>query len=743
MKMSINTSKVVSSGGLVGEKSGFKINATSHAFRMLSSGLYSDKIRAVLREIGCNAYDAHVAAGIQDKPFEVKLPTQLNQDFYIKDYGPGLSHEDVINLYTSYFSSTKQQSNEFTGAFGLGSKSPFSYTDSFVLTSVHGGKKRVYTMHIDRGDEPAVQLMSEVDADPTWKSGVMVSFPVKPQDVQEFHRTAQFVFCSFATIPDVAGCEVEKLKLLEENEDWGMLDPTGKVAHMVPHPCVLMGNVIYPLSMHQVGPSFTANRASSVVIKCPIGSVEVAASREELQYSQSTIDYLKPVVEKVFKSMLDEAYKKFLAERNGSWQERLKLANYMKSVFTTVFGAYHSNLEPMLNQLYGKSEASDICKLIYRHNERIEHSEPVGKCKLIGIRKYSMHSVQYSSFVSGKENIYLDLYPDTKIVDGRKKGSMAKARLAILAGEVRQVIYLKPLPGGTDKDYEHTKDYLEKRLGKMDELQIDKVVLPKRRKLAKGVKAWPIPVTGETVYEMTVGKDVEISECKDKVFVLLDRATGYVGGRIGLMAGNSLKNYEMNNVVLSFMRLAQQLGTFKMPQIVQVTKRQMKKYKLEEVHKWISFDEWAKNTLGDPKLHKALVNRIKASKTKYYLGHGSSNTGFVINFAALVKYRINEESTNMAMDWMKTNAQDIHAKIEHVLANVGTGASIQQDPIPQIFDDLRTKFACNVKSLSLKKDLLSLDAPILDRMQYHAMHMIARVSKGALTAVIESALKEK
>ena len=40
------------------------IKADAHLLRILSSGLYSNKIRTVLREIGCNAADAHIELGI-------------------------------------------------------------------------------------------------------------------------------------------------------------------------------------------------------------------------------------------------------------------------------------------------------------------------------------------------------------------------------------------------------------------------------------------------------------------------------------------------------------------------------------------------------------------------------------------------------------------------------------------------------------------------------------------------------
>jgi len=52
----------VTTSGLTQQES-FQIKATGKAFKILSDGLYSDKPLAVVRELSCNAWDSHVAAG--------------------------------------------------------------------------------------------------------------------------------------------------------------------------------------------------------------------------------------------------------------------------------------------------------------------------------------------------------------------------------------------------------------------------------------------------------------------------------------------------------------------------------------------------------------------------------------------------------------------------------------------------------------------------------------------------------
>ena len=101
--------------------SSYRIEATAKAFSILSDGLYSNKIKAVIRELSTNAYDSHVSAGCPEKPFDVNLPTRLEPHFSIRDYGTGLSYDDCFNLYTTYFRSDKTDTNDAVGCLGLGS----------------------------------------------------------------------------------------------------------------------------------------------------------------------------------------------------------------------------------------------------------------------------------------------------------------------------------------------------------------------------------------------------------------------------------------------------------------------------------------------------------------------------------------------------------------------------------------------------------------------------------------------
>lgn len=289
---------VIASNGVTATDS-FSIAGSPHMFNVLSNLLYSDSISASLREVGCNAVDAHIAVGKADMPIEVKLPTKLDRTFHIKDWGPGLSDEEVRGLYATYGASTKQQSADMTGAFGLGSKSPFAYTtqnpeagDGFTVTTAKGGTQRIYTCYLNDEGVPVVSLLHSAPASPDWPTGVMVSYAVHEKDIKEFHTKAAKVLRWFKVCPNVIGFNGSETLLAP---------PVFGVNHpgfaLNPHeseymqPAVVMGGVRYPVRaerMNDIDPLSQLLLSSGIHLFLPIGAVMMTPSREELHYTEKT-----------------------------------------------------------------------------------------------------------------------------------------------------------------------------------------------------------------------------------------------------------------------------------------------------------------------------------------------------------------------------------------------------------------------------------------------------------------------
>lgn len=275
--------KVVSRG--VGKVHEFVIKANAKAFDTLIAGLYSNKIKAVIRELSTNAYEAHQMLKIEHKPFNVKLPSDSDKTFKIRDFGPGISPDNIANIYTVLYESTKDTSNEFGGAFGLGSKSPFAYSSNFSVTSYHAGMKTVYAVNKSANGIPQ---MSELFSAPTTEpSGMEIEIPISKWDISTFVAEAQNVYQWFITKPNVTGNAAYKLTdpfkdVVTSGTNWWV---TGNGMPSV----ALMGNIAYPLT--------SANKIrnasifkNGVVIRFDIGEIDPTPSREQISLTQETID---------------------------------------------------------------------------------------------------------------------------------------------------------------------------------------------------------------------------------------------------------------------------------------------------------------------------------------------------------------------------------------------------------------------------------------------------------------------
>lgn len=281
---------VMSNVGEIGE---FRIRNSAKAFNILSSGLYANKIRAIIRELSCNAVDSHVAAGKADTPFDIHLPNQLEPWFAIRDYGTGLSHDQVTNIYTTYFESTKTDSNDFIGALGLGSKSPFSYTDNFTVTAIKDGVKGIYTAFINDQGVPSIALMtSEESSDP---SGVEVKFSVNSYyDFSKFVDEARHVYTYFKHRPVVSG--VSNFKFRDVTYETENIIP-GVHAYLGQNRSVaVMGNIAYPIEIPNPEQTLGDLRYMlnyGLEMHFAIGELDFQASREGLSYIPQTVEAIK------------------------------------------------------------------------------------------------------------------------------------------------------------------------------------------------------------------------------------------------------------------------------------------------------------------------------------------------------------------------------------------------------------------------------------------------------------------
>ena len=264
---------------------------------------YSDPIRAVVREYGTNAAEAHMLNGNDKKPFAITLPTSMALTFKVRDFGPGLGLESFKDLFCSYGGSSKRSSNQFTGCLGIGCKSYGSYSDSCTVTDIKDGVKRIWNCFIDESEVGKASLLSETKTNEP--SGVEVAVAIRPNDVERFRSTATKVYKVFDVPPSISNLTAsEKLFYAELEHKEGAIKGDKWTFRGDGTSWLQMGLVLYPLKSDFSGPSHIRKLIEAgVYLRVELGDVQIAPSREDLQYSQKTIQslvkYLNPILDKL------------------------------------------------------------------------------------------------------------------------------------------------------------------------------------------------------------------------------------------------------------------------------------------------------------------------------------------------------------------------------------------------------------------------------------------------------------
>lgn len=177
-KMKIKEKKNVYMSGMgVSILQGISKKNMARATFFLRDKIYSDKPKASVTEPICNAVDEHRKHNI-DRPVEVYL---LAKEIVIRDFGKGLSEEDVCNIFFQYFESTKDETNDAIGGFGIGAKAPGAYADQYYVESYFGGVKRTF-VSIVQGYEAVVNKVYEGPCDKD-NTGIAVRIPAPADDM--------------------------------------------------------------------------------------------------------------------------------------------------------------------------------------------------------------------------------------------------------------------------------------------------------------------------------------------------------------------------------------------------------------------------------------------------------------------------------------------------------------------------------------------------------------------------------
>ncbi len=164
-----------------------KAENLSKIYKLLTTSSYKDNCGSITREYCANAVDSHISSRKIDEPVYFKYD---GGQISITDNGLGMSDEFIRDVYMSLGESTKEESADLIGGFGIGAKSLFSYTTYYYLNSRYNGVMNKYLISENESGLPDVLLLESVET--TECNGVQIVFELKEsQDFDKFKYAAE------------------------------------------------------------------------------------------------------------------------------------------------------------------------------------------------------------------------------------------------------------------------------------------------------------------------------------------------------------------------------------------------------------------------------------------------------------------------------------------------------------------------------------------------------------------------
>lgn len=255
---------------------------TGAFFDMMSRSIYSDAFGSIAREVVSNCFDAHIEAGI-DKAVVVGIEFAEDETFMtFEDFGVGLSPDRFENVYMNYLESTKNDTDDQIGGFGIGGKSPLSYTDIYYLRTRHEGIEYYYSIAKGVDSIPEWDLLYQK---PTYHSnGTLVKFIIEggywSDDYRKFEKALKFQLRYFDNV---------YIKTFDINNDYVVYqfdtfnyrdDVDEKEMH------IIVGKVCYPINWKILK---RPEIRIPVGVKFNIGDIIVTPNREQIRYSDEMI----------------------------------------------------------------------------------------------------------------------------------------------------------------------------------------------------------------------------------------------------------------------------------------------------------------------------------------------------------------------------------------------------------------------------------------------------------------------
>lgn len=305
-----------------------------HVITILSSNLYSNPTESFLRETICNAVDSHKEAGSTEPVVLLfKQTDALKYDVIIRDYGTGISPERFNQIYKFIGSSTKRDSNDYIGSFGIGRFSALSVSNVVHITSYYEGTAYCYIM-AKNGGGIDIDLISKIKTEE--HNGVEIKIETDNESLDNYANAIPYLYC----IPNLyiqfegqretgyMSSSYNLIKAIDAFNDkkeaiFDNFKVISAAGNNTLEPKIILGNVLYRVDLKYVLPlpapfdklkgyRYCDTPFSNILIPFEIGTLDITPNREALIYSERTVNALKEGYVKAF----TELKKRFIDDIN-------------------------------------------------------------------------------------------------------------------------------------------------------------------------------------------------------------------------------------------------------------------------------------------------------------------------------------------------------------------------------------------------------------------------------------------
>lgn len=335
---------------------------------LLTTNLYSAPLESFLRETISNGEDAQKEAGVEDPLLMIITPDgESHFKITIRDFGTGISEEKFDRIYRKIGTSTKRDSNEYIGHFGIGKFASLAVSDVVNIVSYYDNKRYDYLMY-KNGDGINIDRISIKDGE--YSNGLEVTVRLS-NSLRYSLNQILYKFCFFEKLFLVDNShhvfsqdDLDRFnkRKIGYNNDVAVCDYISVKTHTLR--AVLYGKVLYPIDTSTDAHSYIEG---NLIYRFNIGELDVTPNRESLRYSTKTNQAVANKIKNVTTLFNDEIIKQTSKGFDNivEWYKYMDSAYIRINILNELYKIRQSKITATVNtNVRGVSMSPEIFRLI-------------------------------------------------------------------------------------------------------------------------------------------------------------------------------------------------------------------------------------------------------------------------------------------------------------------------------------------------------------------------------------------